>query len=509
MNISQLFEQRIHGMGERFLLQFEGESISNIYLRDRSNRLGNALKGLGIKNGDIVAVTMSNCPEVLESFGAVFRIGAIVLPLLFVLTAQEFRYMLDDSKAVAVITDFTQEEKVLEAIADLDSVKHVIVLGARDTSRALDYASLLEKSSPALAVEPKDDDDAALVMYTSGTTGNPKGVVLSHNNLLEAARSSHDVNEITGPRNMFLCLPLAHIYGVAAMNTGAMSDFEGGRGVLMRWFEPEGCFRLIEKFKINTFPGVPAMFAMLLHHPAADDYDSSSLDDCISAAAPLSRELRRDFTERFGCRMREMYGLTEASGMGAATRPSHPFREGSVGKAYPNLELAIFDDDDNRLPAGENGEVVLRGPHVMKGYLNMPEETAETLRGGWLHTGDIGCLDDQGFLYITDRKKDLIIKGGENIMPAVVEAVMRQHPSVLEAAAIGVEDEIYGEDIVAYVILKPGCDGTPGELADFCAGRLSSFKRPREIIVTETMPRTSVGKIRKRELRRLYVANRE
>lgn len=504
MNISQLFEERIYRTGERVTLQFEGREISNRHIRDRGGRLGNALMGLGIRPGEVVAVTMSNCPEVLESFSAVFRMGAVLLPILFVLTPAECRFMLQDSGAVAVITDFTQEQKVLEAAADVGSVRHVIVVGAQDTSRSLDYESLIQQSSPDLAIADKQSDDTAMLMYTSGTTGRARGVVLTHNNLLETARSSHEVNELREPKNMFLCLPLAHIYGVVAMSTGAMSDVKEGAGVMMRWFDPEECFRLIERFKINVFPGVPAMFALMLHHPAAGEYDLGSLEDCISAAAPLPRELGREFAERFGCRMRQMYGLTEACGMGAGTRPSHPFLEGTVGKAYPNLELAVVDDDDNPLDAGVTGEIVIRGPHVMKGYWKMPEETAAVLRNGWLHTGDIGYLDEEGFLFVTDRKKDLIIKGGENIMPAVVEGIINEHPSVLEAAAIGVADELYGEDIVAYVMLKPGCAVSPEDLRDFCTGRLPSFKRPREIILIDMLPRSPVGKIRKRELRRLY-----
>ena len=509
MNIAQLLEQRLQKTGERTVAYFEGKDIVNRELRYRGSRLGNALRELGVKPGEIVAVTMSNCPEVLESFAAVFRLGAVLLPVLFLLTPQELKYILADSQAVVVITDFTQEQKVLEAAAELESVRHVIVVGAQDTSRVIDYAGLLEKSSPVLQIAAKKPDDTAMVIYTSGTTGNPKGVVLTHNNLLEATKSSYEVNKTGKPRNVLLCLPLAHMYGVTVMNTGAISELGEGKGVIMRWFDPEGCFRLIQEHKINVFPGVPAMFAMLLHHPAANNHDLSSLEDCISAAAPLSKNLRRDFADRFGFPLRELYGLTEATGMGTAARPGHPFPEGSVGKAYPGMELAIFDEDNNELPAGDTGEVVIRGPHVMKGYLNMPEDTAVALRGGWLHTGDVGYVDDDGFLYVTDRKKDIIIKGGENISPTSIEEVICRHPAILEAAVIGVEDEVYGEDIVAYVSLEPGSMESPADLLGSCGSRLPSFRRPREVIILEMLPRSSVGKILKRELQRRFREERD
>ncbi len=504
MNISQLFEDRIYKTGERVTLEFEGRRIGHGHVRERGGRLGNALLGLGIEPGEVVAVTMSNCPEVLEAFSGIFRIGAVVLPILFILSAEECRFMLEDAGAAAVITDFTQEQKVLEAASQVESVRRVIVVGSAGTPGALDYDGLLKVSSPDLAIADKEPGDDAMIMYTSGTTGRPKGVVITHNNLYETARSSHEVNELSGPKNMFLCLPLAHIYGVVAMSTGAMSDATEGKGVLMRWFDPEQCFRLIEEHRINVFPGVPAMFAMMLHHPAVDDYDLSSLEDCVSAASSLPKGLGTEFFERFGVRIRQMYGLTETCGMGAGTRPSHPFREGATGKAYPNLELAVFDDGDDPVEPGTTGEIVIRGPHVMKEYWNLPGETAEVLRDGWLHTGDVGHLDEEGFLYVTDRKKDLIIKGGENIVPAIVEEAVCEHPAVMEAAAIGVADEVYGEDVAVYVVLRPGAAASTDELRDFCSGRLPTFRRPREILLVNALPRSSVGKVRKRELRRMF-----
>jgi long-chain acyl-CoA synthetase len=504
MNVAYLQEQCVERLGDTVGNYFEGRGISNSQMRDRGNMLGNALLWLGVRDGDVVAITMANCPEVLESFCGVFRMGAKVLPLLFLLSADEVRFILEDSEAVAVICDFTQEQKILEACKGLDNVKHIIVLGAQELSRVLDYEALMGKSSPRLRIADKEPGDVAMIMYTSGTTARPKGVLLTHENLIAEGRDAWAASEFTKPITGILCLPLAHIYGVGVLNAGFCSEFEEGKQVIARWFVPEDVMGMMEAYRVQVFPGVPAMFAMLLDHPGVGDFDLSSLEDCMSAAAPLPPKLQADWMEKFGCRIRQLYGLTESAGIGSIVRPSHPFRPGTVGKAYDNMEIKIFDDDDNELPPGENGEVVMRGPHVMKGYHKRPEETEFALRGGWLYTGDIGNVDDEGFLYITARKKDLIIKGGENIMPAQIEDVLCRFPSVAEAAAVGVQHPVYGEEIVAFVTLEPGSADSAEAILDFCSGRLSSFKRPREVRIVEALPKNAIGKVLKRELIQMY-----
>jgi long-chain acyl-CoA synthetase len=506
MNVAELGEDYFQRMGEMVAMVFEDRDITNVKIRDVSGRLGNALKGLGIAVGDVVAVCMSNCPEVFESFGAIFSIGGVALPILFVLTEDEIRYILGDSSTVAVITDMVIAPKVLTATQGLEKIRHIIVVGGEDSERTLSFDKLLEGSPPELDILDRDADDLAMLMYTSGTTGKPKGVMLSHENLITAAKSAYTANEFSKPACAMICLPMAHIYGVGALNSGNCNEFYGAKAIVMRWYDPEECLRLIEKYRIETFPAVPTMFQLMLNHPNADKYDTSSLEDCIAGASPLPLEMRRAFMEKFGCNMRQLYGLTESAGMGAMVRPSHEWRDGSTGKPYDNTEVAIFDEDDNRLEPREVGEIVIRGPQVMLGYLNLPEDSAETLRGGWLHTGDIGYLDEDGYLYITDRVKDIIIKGGENIMPTQVEEIIYGHPAVAEAAVIGIPDSDYGEDIVAYVALKPGAEATPDNILGFCAERLSSFKCPREVRILETLPKSSVGKILKRELRSQYKA---
>lgn len=483
---------------------FEGREIVNVEIRENAARLGNALKELGIGVDDVVALVMSNCPQVFESFGAVYRIGGTALPVLFVLSEDECRFIFEDSGAVAVITDVILVDKVLKAVEGLDNVRHVVVVGGEDIERTLSYEKLLEGSPSELEIVERDPDDVAILMYTSGTTGKPKGVLLTHQNLIEGAKSAYEASEVTGPMVALMCLPMAHIFGVGAMNSGNLSEFPESKAIVMRWYDPEECMRLIEKHKVNIFPAVPTMFSLILNHPNADKYDLSSLETCIAGASPLPLELRRAFMEKFGCEMRQLYGLTESAGMGTIYRPSHEWRDGAVGKAYPKVEIKIFDDEDNELPPGEIGEVVIRGPQVMKGYHNRPEETAEVLRGGWLHTGDVGYLDEEGYLYLTDRKKDIIIKGGENIMPTQIEEKIYGHPAVAEAAVIGVPDPTYGEEIVACVALKPGVEASPEEILEFCKQNLPSFKCPREVRILETLPKSSIGKILKRDLRAQY-----
>jgi long-chain acyl-CoA synthetase len=285
------------------------------------------------------------------------------------------------------------------------------------------------------------------------------------------------------------------------MNTALYNEFPETRIVVMRWYEPEECMRLIQEYQVQLFPAVPTMFSLIVNHPNVDNYDLSSLEDCVAGAAPLPLELRRAFMDKFGCEMRQLYGLTESTGMGTIYRPSMSWKDGSVGKPYEYMEMKIFDDDDNELPPGEIGEVVIRGPQLMKGYHNRPEETAEALRGGWLHTGDVGYLDEEGYLFLTDRKKDIIIKGGENIMPTQIEDKIYEHPAVAEAAVIGITDPTYGEEIVACVALKPGMEATPEELMEFCRENIPTFKQPKEVRILEALPKSSIGKILKRELR--------
>ncbi|OGK89689.1 MAG: hypothetical protein A2X51_11025 [Candidatus Rokubacteria bacterium GWC2_70_24] len=324
-------------------------------------------------------------------------------------------------------------------------------------------------------------------------------VALSHDNLASNARSAAALHELAREDWAVAVLPLSHSYGLTVMNAGHLL---GTRGVLLRWFNPEEVLRTIQEFKAASMSGVPTMFVYLLNYPGAEQYDTSSIRVWGSGAAPLPVEIVEPFERKFGGKLMEGYGLTEASPVVSAHRLSGVRKLGSVGQPIPGVRVSIQDDDDRMLPAGETGEVCVMGPNVMLGYYRNPEETARTIRGGWLHTGDMGRLDGDGFLYIVERKKDLIIRGGFNIYPREVEEVLYAFPHTAEAAVVGMRDPLMGEDALAFVVLKAGARATAEEVMAFCQTRLARYKCPKLVRFVDSLPKSPVGKILRKELRR-------
>jgi long-chain acyl-CoA synthetase len=443
-------------------------------------------------------------------FQGIFRSGATAVPIMPQAVAAELRYVLADTEARLIVTDADRLAMVREAAAGLSHVRHILVQGGRDNANAAPAELALDalaESAPRTKLAPIDPRDVAIILYSSGTTGRPKGVLLAHANLLASAEAVSEASQLQsweGPRVTLSAMPIAHIFGVAIMNDLLMlpKHLAGqSRLVQMRWFDAEPFMAMLEKHRCTTTAVVPTILALLLHHPAAAKYDLSSLKEVICGGAPLPVELAQAFMRRYDCRIREVYGLTEGTGLGTANRRNEPYRPGSAGRAYCNTELAILDDNDRLLPARERGEICLRGPIVMQGYHNRPEDTAQILRGGWLHTGDVGYLDEDGFLYVVDRKKDLIIRGGENIYPAELEGALHEHPAVADAAVVGIPDEVYGENVVAFVVVKPGAELCEADAIEHVCRYVARFKAPSRVHFVPSLPKSSIGKILRRVLR--------
>jgi len=440
---------------------------------------------LGIGVGDVVAVLLPNRFEIITTMFAAWRRGAALTPVNPALTDDEITYQLRDSDTRLLVGD----GRAAGAAREL-GIAHVDV-------ETVHGASAVEV--PATEPVVPAQDDHALIVYTSGTTGRPKGCVLDHGNV-EAMVSSIVQHFSFGPSDRsLLVLPLFHCNGLLV---GVLSMLLAGGSVAVGpRFEPAAFWGAVEQHRPTFFSAVPTMYALLNAHTARPA-DTSSLKFAICGAAPMSADLIGRFEERFGFPLVEGYGLSECS-VAATINPLDGTRKpGTVGPALPNQVVAIEDHRGNRLPAGEPGEVVIKGPNVMRGYLGRPEDTAKVLRDGWLHTGDVGYLDEDGYLVLVDRIKDMIIRGGENIYPKEIEDVLYGFEEVLEAAVVGQPDEVYGEVPVAYVVPRPGRSLDAETLRDRCLDRLARYKVPRDFRVVAGLPKSSVGKILKAELRR-------
>jgi long-chain acyl-CoA synthetase len=500
MNLAKLAEDRAGELGERVGLIFKDREITNVEMIRIARKLGKALKDLGVRKGDRVILQMPNCPEVLQGFQAVWKIGAVAVPVNYLVGEAETAYIYEDSGAKVIISSSALLPKIRAARAKAPNLETVILVDPEVPEGTLSYRQIVERSPEELDIAGTEDDELAALIYTAGTTGQPKGVMHSHFSLYSNARMQYESLHLPDGLTTIMVLPLCHSYGIATVNQGLFR--RGGKAVLLGSFQVEPVLASIEKYRANIMAGVPTMYVFMLLYPEPRKYDLSSMKYWISGAAPLALGTWKKFKEVYGYEIIEGWGLTEA-GANNSVNPFEGLRKvGSIGLPMKGTEIRIVDRDGNILPPGKEGEIVIRGAMLMKGYWKKPEETAEVLKDGWLHTGDIGYGDEDGYYWITDRKKDLIIKAGENISPRVIEEVLFQHPRVSEAAVIGIKDEVYGEDIQAFVVLKPGQEATAGEVIEYCRTKLSRFLVPKEVVFTKALPKNLLGKVLKKELRR-------
>ncbi len=490
----------------------DGDTVVSFHEAEaRVNRLANALIDLGGRGGDRVGMLLPNCHQGLETILAPMKAGMAVVPMNARLQPREHEYLLNDSGAFALVYANEFRDQLAQFRGSLDTVKHFICVGG-DPDMDLGYDELLNSSSENVPSALPDSDDVAWLFYTSGTTGRPKGAMLTHRNLMAMAQGYLlDINPAAPDDVLLHAAPITHGSGLCMFHylaRGAANAFPGTPR-----FEPRKIFGAIERYRVTTLFLAPTMINILVASDHKEDFDLSSLHTVIYGGGPMYTEHLVEAVRTFGPNFVQIFGQGEAP-MAVTTLPIEEHRiEGdpvavrrlaSAGRAVTGVRVSVVDEQDYELPAGETGEIVVRGDLVMKGYWNNAEATAETLRNGWLHTGDLGNLDSDGYLYITDRKRDMIISGGANVYPREVEEVMATHPAVADVAVIGVPDEKWGETVKALVVLNENAEVTDRDLMDFCRINVASYKIPTSVDFLRALPKNAYGKILKRELRERY-----
>ncbi|MCL1475207.1 class I adenylate-forming enzyme family protein [Argonema antarcticum] len=494
MNIAQNIERGRRIFPRKTALTFECQYFSYEQLDEMANRVANGLQSLGIKKGDRVALYLPNLPEFVFTYFGILKLGAVVVSINVMLRRDEVWYILNDSGSKAIIT--TENLRLNVPDRDLVELQSVLLVESSNVS-GLSLEELMVNASPIFQSVEMEPKDPATIVYTSGTTGFPKGAVLSHGNVVSNMHSQRYSCGMTANDKLLLYLPLFHCFGQnAILNSGLNA---GATIILQRRFKPEQIVQAIAQEGATMFFGVPTVFAKLLE-ANLNELDWRSVRYYFSAAANLPIEIVRRWEQKFGRPIYQGYGLTETSPCASYNHP-WKYKTGSIGMPIDNVEMKVVDEDDLEVPIGEWGEIIIRGPNVMLGYWKKPEETAKAIKNGWFHTGDIGYMDEDGDFYIVDRLKDMINVCGFKVYPSEVERVFYQHPAVAEVAVYGVADGIKGEVIYANVRLLAGELVTIDELMDFCRERMANYKVPQVINLVDSLPKNATGKILKTVLR--------
>jgi len=509
-------------------IHYQGRDLSYSDVKEQSDRFASALLSLGVRRGERVAIFLPNIPQFVIAYFGILKAGAMVVTCSPLYKGRELEQQLRDSGSVAVVAarDVVKGNDLYRSLEECRGrleISHVIttsvtdflppvkkrlafLVGVKNVPRkgTLDFVELLRKNGPVgKPAEVDPENDIALLQYTGGTTGTSKGAMLTHYNLYSNAVHLSRHLPFTESDVSLAVLPLYHIYGMSATMNGAM--YGGGRVVLLPSFHVEEVMKTIEKEGVTVFCAVPSMYIAINNNPKANKFNLRSVKACLSGGAALPLAARRRFMELTGGNLVEGYGLSEASPVTHCNPlQGGVVKDGSIGVPLPETDAAIVDvdDPDRFLPVGEVGEVVVRGPQVMKGYWNRPDETTMALHKGWLLTGDIGKMDEDGYFYIVDRKKDMVNVGGMKVYPREVEEVLFEHPAIKEAAVIGMPDSFSGEVVRAYVVLKdPAARVTEKEIIDFCVPRLAKFKVPKRVEFVSELPKTLIGKVLRRKLR--------
>ncbi len=465
------------------------------------NRAANLLAFAGVTKGERVSLLLTNCVEYLIFYFACFKIGAWAGPVNALLTPREIEYIINNCEAMVAVTQSDLYAKLAEA--STPSLKRIIITGdgqskADDSPFIIADSTFTDDSAPP--VFQISTDDEALIIYTSGTTGKPKGVLLTHGNMLTNAEEIARWLALTEADRSLMIMPLFHVN--ALMTTAMAALWASASVVLAHRFSASRHWEMISRYGVTYFGSVATMLSLLNHNYTdgiPQGLDTSGLRFALCGSAPVPVEILRQFESLFACPVVEGYGLSESTCRSTFNPPDERRRPGSVGLPIGN-EIRVFDDNDQELPVGQVGEIVLRGANLMKGYYLNDEATSEAFRSGWFHTGDLGYADEDGFFYIVDRKSDMIIRGGENIYPREIDEALYQHPKIKDAATIGISDPVYGEEVKSFIVLKAGEQASEQEIIEFCRKRLADFKCPKTVEFLEDIPKGPTGKLLKREL---------
>ena len=482
-------------------LLFYDETITYRDLDDRSEALAAFLEEKGIKKGDIVSFMMGNTPSFFYTLLGIQKTGAIASPVSCWWQADEVKFLVNDCKPKALVIDPEYAQIVSQIRDKAPSIEHIIINAPENSDLDFDHSTLpgiIEeyKGKTFKGVEPAPDDCAS-IMYTSGTTGTPKGVLLTHKGVIVGAKLKQEHVPIKVAERILCVLPLFHSGGLNDLAYTTL--YSAATIVLRRNFSASEFWQCVEQYKVNGFYVVPTMWNILLRTPEADSVDTSSLRIGLSGASPIPPAQLSECEKRFKVPILEAYGVTENTG-GVTANMEGKRKFGSVGTAFSGIKVKIFDDNDNEVPTGEIGEIAVKGDTVMKGYFNKPKATNQTIRDGWLYTGDVGYLDEEGFLFIVDRIKEMIIRGGVNVYPKEIEAVISGHPLVSEVSVIPEAHEIYGQVPKACVVLKRGETCSQEEILSFCRNRIADYKVPEKIEFRAGLPLSAVGKVLKKNL---------
>ncbi|HJQ23671.1 MAG TPA: long-chain-fatty-acid--CoA ligase [Blastocatellia bacterium] len=507
MNICEGLRQAAHSRPEKLAAICGPTRLTFRETAARIARLSNALAQLGVTRGDRVAVLALNCHRFFELYYAVPQMGAVIVPINFRIPPAEVKYILDHSGARALAVDEALAPLVEQIRPQLETVEHFISISDTPDEGYLSYEALLAAAAPEYTAPPTAGDELLGLFYTSGTTGEPKGVMLTHANVIANVRHIEASAEYSPDEIYLHSAPMFHLAD------GAATFSNGNRGstqVFIPRFEPVATLAAIERERVSHALLVPTMINFVLQVPALSDYDLSSLRYVTYGASPIAPEVLRRAMQAFGCDFGQGYGLTEAAPLLTVLSAADHRRaiEGdehllaSCGRAVPGVEVRVVDVDGRDVEPGEVGEIIARGPNIMRGYWRRDDDTANTIIDGWLHTGDLAIIDEEGYLYLVDRKKDMIVTGGENVFSTEVEAALYAHPAVKEAAVIAIPDAQWGEAVHACVALKDNQSVSADELIDFCRPRLATYKVPRSVeIIAGELPKGGTGKILKKQLR--------